>query len=86
VALDKEGKPIEPPFIPSISLIEEPARKGSGPLWVKGGIPVESADGTTYEVRNRVTLCRCGASRNKPFCDGSHIPVHFDDGSPLLDK
>jgi CDGSH-type Zn-finger protein len=33
---------------------------------------VISADGKAYEVRNRVTLCRCGSSNNKPFCDGSH--------------
>jgi CDGSH-type Zn-finger protein len=39
---------------------------------VKGGIPVESSDGTMYDVRNRVTLCRCGRSMNKPFCDGGH--------------
>ena len=34
----------------------------------------------SYEGRNRVTLCRCGASSNKPFCDGSHASVKFDDG------
>ena len=38
-------------------------------------LAIESAGGTEYEVRNRVTLCRCGRSRNKPFCDGSHITV-----------
>jgi CDGSH-type Zn-finger protein len=31
-------------------------------------------------VRNRVTLCRCGASQNKPFCDGAHADVKFTDG------
>jgi CDGSH-type Zn-finger protein len=46
-----------------------------GPLWVRGGVPVESADGFVYEVRNRVTLCRCGRSSHKPFCDGSHRDV-----------
>ena len=51
-----------------------------GPLWVRGGIRVESADGHVYETRNRVTLCRCGASRNKPFCDGSHRRTGFRDG------
>jgi CDGSH-type Zn-finger protein len=48
-------------------------------LWVRGGIPVISADGFAYEVRNRVTLCRCGASANKPFCDGSHYKISFRD-------
>ena len=47
-------------------------RSHGGPIWVRGGIPVASADGKTYEVRNRLTLCRCGRSANKPFCDGSH--------------
>ena len=33
---------------------------------------ITAADGKTYEIRNRVTLCRCGRSDNKPFCNGSH--------------
>jgi CDGSH-type Zn-finger protein len=75
IAWDKKtGKPIEPNFTQSISLVEDSCKKVSGPLWVKGGIPVISSDGFQYEVRNRVTLCRCGASKNKPFCDGSHCP------------
>ena len=74
------GTPIEPEFAPSIELVEDPGKDCSGPLWVRGGIPVTSADGTTYEVRNRVTLCRCGASTNKPFCDGTHADVAFKDG------
>jgi CDGSH-type Zn-finger protein len=74
VAWDKEtGKPIEPDFEPSISLTEHSGRDASGPIWVKGGVPVESSDGTEYEIRNRVTLCRCGRSKNKPFCDGGHL-------------
>jgi CDGSH-type Zn-finger protein len=51
-----------------------------GPLLVRGGIPVESEDGRPYEVRNRVTLCRCGHSRNKPFCDGTHDQIGFREG------
>jgi CDGSH-type Zn-finger protein len=73
VAWDKEGAAIEPHFEPSVGLVEDAPERAMGPLWVRGGIPVESADGTTYEVRNRVTLCRCGKSSNKPFCDGSHL-------------
>ncbi len=78
VVWDKRtGKPIEPQFEPSISLVEDPQTRMSGPIWVKGGIPIESSHGTEYEIRNRVTLCRCGSSDNKPFCDGSHTRTGF---------
>ncbi len=73
------GKAVEPHFDPSIGLIQDTAQGTSGPLWVRGGIPVIGADGQPYEVRNRVTLCRCGASSNKPFCDGSHASTRFTD-------
>ena len=71
--------PVEPDLPPSIVLIEDPSQGVSGPVWVRGGIVVEAADGTPYEIRNRVTLCRCGQSRNKPFCDGTHAAVGFRD-------
>jgi CDGSH-type Zn-finger protein len=87
VILDKKtGKPIEPDFELSISLVEDPWVKVSGPIWVKGYIPIESADGGEYEIRNRVTLCRCSASNNKPFCDGNHILINFSDGDKSLNK
>lgn len=73
------GKPLEPQLPVSIGLIEDPAEGVSGPLWLRGGIPLIAADGFAYEVRNRVTLCRCGASKNKPFCDGAHASVKFHD-------
>ena len=65
--------------------IEPPADPGEprvllerdGPIWVRGAVQVHAADGTTYEVRGRMALCRCGASRNKPFCDDSHSEVGF---------
>jgi CDGSH-type Zn-finger protein len=80
VAWDKASSvAIEPTFEPSIGLVEDPSQGVAGPLWVRGGIPITSADGETYEVRNRVTLCRCGASNNKPFCDGSHGEIGFTD-------
>jgi hypothetical protein len=78
VAWDKKtGKAIEPHLKPSIVLIEDPQKGCSGPIWVRGGIPIISADGTPYEIRKRVTLCRCGASKNKPFCDTRHLPNRF---------
>ncbi len=80
VAWDREtGKPVEHALPVSIGIIEDPVEKVSGPLWLRGGIPVISADGFAYEVRNRVTVCRCGASKNKPFCDGSHAAIKFRD-------
>jgi CDGSH-type Zn-finger protein len=76
----KIGKIIEHPLKPSIGIVEDPALGCSGPLWVRGGITVESHDGVPYERRNRMTLCRCGVSVNKPFCNGSHASIKFDDG------
>jgi CDGSH-type Zn-finger protein len=80
VVWDKETNvAIEPTYPPSVGLIEDPSQGVAGPIWVRGGIPITSADGETYEVRNRVTLCRCGGSSNKPFCDGTHGAIGFTD-------
>jgi CDGSH-type Zn-finger protein len=73
------GQPVEHALPVSIGLVQDPAAGVSGPLWLRGGIPLTGADGFIYEVRNRVTLCRCGASKNKPFCDGSHATAGFRD-------
>lgn len=72
VAWENDGPAIEPELEPSIGVTENPLTGARGALWVRGGIPIEAADGTVYEVRNRVTLCGCGTSGNKPFCDGCH--------------
>jgi CDGSH-type Zn-finger protein len=45
---------------------------------VRGGIRIQAPDGFVYEVRNRVTLCRCGESKNMPFCDGTHDAIKFE--------
>lgn len=79
VALDKEGNPIEPKFEPSIEILQDPEKGVSGPLYVKGNIPIESERGFTYEIRNRVTLCRCGESSNKPFCNAAHVSIRYRD-------
>ena len=74
--VDKEtGQTLEPPLEKAIAFINDPGVKDdTPPLWVRGGIPIYSAEGKLYEVRNRVTLCRCGKSTNKPFCDSAHYP------------
>jgi CDGSH-type Zn-finger protein len=74
LAYELADGPIEP------DLPQEVAVTQDGPLWVTGGIPVELSDGRTLEVRNRVTLCRCGHSSNKPLCDGTHDSIGFKDG------
>jgi CDGSH-type Zn-finger protein len=75
VVYDKKTKNlIESFFEPSIVLIEDPFVGVSGPIWVRGGTSIESVDGSIYAKRNRITLCRCGKSKNKPFCDSSHYP------------
>ncbi len=71
------GEALEPELDPEISPLKDPAAECDGPLFVKGEIQVESEAGRAYELRNRQTLCRCGQSSNKPFCDGSHASVHF---------
>ncbi len=75
VVWDKNGEVIEPSLEPSIALVNDKPEGIRGPIWVRGDIPVEGVDGYDYEIRNRVTLCRCGMSTNKPFCDSSHIQL-----------
>ena len=48
----------------------------NGPLMVTGDIEVRREDGTVERLP-RVTLCRCGSSKNKPFCDNQHLAVGF---------
>ena len=62
---------VEIKYEPMIAIIPD------GPYWVLGGIPIEAPDGFVYEVRNRQLLCRCGKSKNKPFCDGTHWDINF---------
>ena len=76
----RSGKMAENKLNPSIVVVEDTGKGCSGPLWVRGGVRVESEGGARYETRNRITLCRCGASTNKPFCNGNHKKVEFMDG------
>ncbi len=66
-----DGEVIEPGLPEEIGVIPD------GPLWVTGGIPITRSDGAVIETRQRVTLCRCGASSIKPLCDGSHKEIGF---------
>lgn len=80
MAWDRDsGRPYEFRFEPSLGLIEDPAIGSSGGLWVRGGIPLRRQTGQTYEIRNRMVLCRCGQSANKPYCDGTHASIKWQD-------
>ena len=78
-AVEKDGTVHEPVYEPGIEILQDPEEHVSCGIFVKGGIPIESADGSRYEVRNRVVLCRCGFSGNKPFCDSRHVSEGYRD-------
>lgn len=71
LVLEMDGEIIEPDYSRAISPVED------GPYWVTGGVTIERSDGVVMETRNRVTLCRCGESKNKPLCDGTHRRIGF---------
>lgn len=79
VALEKDGTPIEDEMEPAIWIVQDADRGVSSGIYVRGGIPLVSHDGFEYEVRNRYMLCRCGSSRDKPFCDATHINAMYKD-------
>lgn len=62
---------------PEADLPERIQPVSDGPYRVTGGVQVLAVDGTPYEIRNRQTLCRCGGSPNKPFCNGTHWHIGF---------
>lgn len=78
-AIARDGSCIEPELDQAIEIIQDPENDVSGGIYVKGGIPLVSADGSEYETRNRIVLCRCGKSKHKPFCDGVHVETNFKD-------
>lgn len=49
----------------------------NGPLLVHGDLTVNNSDGSKEEKNNVTAFCRCGASANKPYCDGTHGKVDF---------
>lgn len=68
----QDGGPAEAP-LPQNVIIADP----DGPLYLRGAIEVQDSAGNVILEDTRVALCRCGASANKPFCDGSHHQIAF---------
>ncbi|MEP7325297.1 MAG: CDGSH iron-sulfur domain-containing protein [Gemmatimonadota bacterium] len=50
-----------------------------GPLRIEGDFTIVDAEGRPLDLKGRTSLalCRCGASKHKPFCDGTHNTVNF---------
>jgi len=57
-----------------------------GPLYVSGDLSVHGKSDDMHSVSRRAALCRCGASKNKPFCDNSHREIGFQDAGAVGDK
>jgi uncharacterized Fe-S cluster protein YjdI len=51
----------------------------NGPLLVYGNLVVKDKDGNESLKSKTTAFCRCGASSNKPYCDGSHVKANFQD-------
>ena len=58
----------------------------NGPLYVHGDLVIEGSPGDMPGVQFRAALCRCGQSKNKPFCDNSHLEAKFEDYGAIGEK
>ena len=68
-----DGGPPEPVSEGELEIRAEP----DGPLYLRGQVEIVDHEGSPVDAGPRVALCRCGASRNKPFCDNSHVEMGF---------
>lgn len=59
----------------------------NGPLRIEGGLKLVDADGAEFGLggRDAISLCRCGLSANKPFCDGAHAREGFQNACKARD-
>ncbi len=51
----------------------------NGPLFVRGDLQIDDAEAIAPGLKFRAALCRCGESKNKPYCDNSHLDANFRD-------
>ena len=70
----RNEEPLQPDDIQAESLVEP---MPNGPLLVYGNLRVKDAQGHETQKNNVTAFCRCGASSNKPYCDGSHLKIGF---------
>jgi uncharacterized Fe-S cluster protein YjdI/CDGSH-type Zn-finger protein len=74
VGSEDEGRPSEP--CARIKVMK------NGPLLVEGGCSLIDTEGNELSGQGSYALCRCGRSGKKPFCDGTHTKIEFDDTKP----
>ena len=58
--------------------------RNNGSVLIEGDFTIYDAGGNAFDLagRNQISLCRCGQSENKPFCDGSHKKIEFQSVCP----
>ena len=76
----KDGGPAEVPDAENALLVSR-----NGPLFIRGALELVMPDGSVSH-ETRLTLCRCGASTHKPYCDNAHLRVRFEDPSPAFHR
>jgi CDGSH-type Zn-finger protein/uncharacterized Fe-S cluster protein YjdI len=69
-----DGARLEPPPARNVASVQP-----RGPIYMRARVTFPGGEHASLVEYTRVALCRCGASANKPFCDGSHTRVGFDD-------
>ena len=75
-----DGGPVEPTPASNSGRVV-----ANGPVYLEGDLELQMPDGSVLK-ETRVALCRCGASKNKPFCDNSHIESGFEDPGAVTDR
>lgn len=79
---DRDGNPVEEPA-PSANSVQV---ANDGPLYFAGDLTVDGATDDMPSTKRRAALCRCGQSKNKPFCDNSHREAKFEDAGAVGEK
>lgn len=76
---ERQGSGVSEPIPDKNTIQVEP----NGPLYLHGDIEILTTDDELLLKDTRVALCRCGASQDKPFCDGSHSKIDFQASGEL---
>ena len=76
---DPDGTPVEEPVAQENTIHVT----NNGPLYVRGELSIDGTPEDAPGLKRRAALCRCGQSKNKPFCDNSHIDAGFSDSGAI---